>query len=86
MKEQCSNCTFAKLELVDQAQAGQMICKAMPPKPFAITVPQNGQIQVQVLSLWPTVKRDDWCGMWDDEIEDLAEKYPQTIVKSSNPM
>jgi hypothetical protein len=86
MKEQCSSCTFAKLELVDQAQAGQMICKAMPPTPVAITVPANGQLQVQVLALWPTVKRDDWCGMWDDEIEDLAEKYPQSVVKLNNSM
>ena len=85
MKENCASCTFAKVQLLDNAQAGQMICKAMPPKPFAVTVPANGQLQVQVLTLWPSVNRDDWCGMWDDEVEDLQEKYPQSVIKTSKP-
>jgi len=57
----CTNCRFSSLDLGKGPQAGKVLCRLNPPSPFAIAIPTNQGITVQVLTIWATVTADDVC-------------------------
>lgn len=67
MSTNCQSCIYSAVQLDAQShQAGGLICRAIPPTPQAIAVPTPQGISVQILTLWPVVKKDDVCAMHDN--------------------
>lgn len=57
----CTTCQFSSIDLGKSPQAGKLLCRLIPPSPFAIAIPTAGGITVQVLTIWATVTEDDHC-------------------------
>lgn len=67
----CDTCIWSHLSLdPDSKQSGQMLCKVNPPTPFAVAIPTEQGIGIQVLNLFPTVSKNDSCSFFDDETLD----------------
>jgi hypothetical protein len=63
----CSSCCYSAISLVgDSAQAGKLLCRAQPPVPQGIPIPQPNGISIQVVTLWPVVEKNDICGAFED--------------------
>ena len=62
----CKTCSYSAVSLsTESAQSGKLLCRAQPPIPAAIPVPQPGGISIQVVTLWPVVERSDICGAYE---------------------
>jgi hypothetical protein len=62
----CQSCIYSAISLAGNSQqAGQLLCRAEPPKPQGIAVPQRDGISIQVVTLWPVVQKDDICGAYE---------------------
>jgi len=68
----CKQCAHAQLRL-QEGQPG-MVCRRNPPKPQGIAIPTAGGLQIQAITLWPTVADSDWC----------AEFCPNPVSTLSN--
>lgn len=58
----CLECQYSKIKIADAQGASQFICFRNPPVPAAIPIPTQHGINVNVLTLWPTVTANDICG------------------------
>ena len=62
----CQSCIYSAISLAGNSQqAGQLLCRAEPPKPQGIAVPARDGISIQVITLWPVVQKDDICGAYE---------------------
>ena len=66
MKEICENCAFSNS--VEYQKGNRMFthweCRRESPQIMAIDKPDGKR---QLVSRWPMMRSDDWCGEWEEK-------------------
>jgi len=74
---ECVNCLH-----FDKVSDKHGKCRSVPPNAALIPAQGIGGAGLSVVTYWPEVKPDDWCGSWKPSGSDVEIiEQPSTILK-----
>lgn len=74
LRGECGDCIYYHFDA--NQKSGQ--CRANPPTPFPVPAPGlDGQVHMQVVSMFPPVARDSYCGMFESESAAQIDPPPE---------
>jgi hypothetical protein len=67
----CCECTF----VYQDSKTNSYQCRANPPMPFPVPTPPglDGKQGMQIISLFPPVSEDSYCGMFEPDVPIVTE-------------
>jgi hypothetical protein len=53
------------MQILEAQQSGQFICVRLPPVPAGIPIQTVQGLSINVMTFWPRVTKNDFCGMYE---------------------
>ena len=77
--ERCSKCYW--WDPLDPAYVegdAEGLCRVNPPEVHVIHVEEQGYVESEARTVWPTTIADDWCGRFQKKQRDRGNGAPRT--------